>query len=281
MSTDNQKQVTTDNELKNTSYELFILLVSFLSILNLFILILPSTNPLLKGVVHIMDGFLTVIFLSDFLYRLFTAESKFNYFFKNWGWADLLASLPAQQLKLFRFFRIVRVIRLLREIGVKNMINEILGNRAGGALYITVFSVILVLEFAGTAIVLVEGNNPDANIQTASDAVWWGFVTITTVGYGDHYPVSNSGRLVGMMVMMLGVGLFGVLTGFLANAFLAEDDAPLPSSSSDNPQTQIAKFRQLLEEQEQMNIALRTQLADIEKLLEINNQKEADEGKTI
>ena len=267
MSIEEQDQFTAGQELKDTSYELFILLVSFLSIFNFILLYAPGIDPILKGVVLIMDSFLTIIFLSDFLYRFFTAESKIDYFFKNWGWADLLASLPAQQLKLFRFFRIVRVIRLLRQFGLKNMVNEVIGNRAGGALYITVFLVIIVLEFAGTAIIAVEGDNPQANIQTASDAVWWGFVTITTVGYGDHYPVSASGRIVGMIVMMLGVGLFGVLTGFLANAFLAEDDQSQPAISAGEPQQQLAKFRQLLEEQEQMNIALRAQLVEIEQLL--------------
>ena len=273
MSIEEQDQFTAGQELKDTSYELFILLVSFLSIFNLILLYAPGIDPILKGVVLIMDSFLTIIFMSDFLYRFFTAESKIDYFFKNWGWADLLASLPAQQLKLFRFFRIVRVIRLLRQFGLKNMVNEVIGNRAGGALYITVFLVIIVLEFAGTAIIAVEGDNPQANIQTASDAVWWGFVTITTVGYGDHYPVSGSGRLVGMIVMMLGVGLFGVLTGFLANAFLAEDDHSLPAISTGEPQQQLAKFRQLLEEQEQMNIALRAQLAEIEQLIAPTSQK--------
>lgn len=268
MSQTELNKTSAGQELKDTSYELFILLVSFLSIFNLLVLIVPGFDPLLKNVVRIMDSILTIIFLADFLYRFFTAESKIDYFFKNWGWADLLGSLPAQQLKIFRVFRVIRVIRLMREFGIKNMIFEIRDNRAGGALYITVFLVIIVLEFAGTAIVLVEADNPNANIKTASDAIWWGFVTITTVGYGDQYPVSNSGRLVGMIVMMLGVGLFGVLTGFLANAFLAEDDEPIAVSTTDNPQTQIAKFRQLLEEQEQMNIALRAQLSEIEKLLD-------------
>jgi voltage-gated potassium channel len=84
----------TSRELKNTSYELFILLISILSIINLVLLIIPGINPDIKGVLQIMDAFITVIFMSDFLYRLFTAESKRDYFFRNWGWADLLASMP-------------------------------------------------------------------------------------------------------------------------------------------------------------------------------------------
>ncbi len=267
MAKDEIDQASAGQELKSTSYELFILLVSFLSIFNLVILILPGIDPTLKGVVHIIDFFLSAIFIADFLYRLLTAESKTGYFFKQWGWADLLASIPAQQLKVFRIFRVMRVIRLMRIFGVRNMIHEIRDNRAGSALYIAVFMVILVLEFAGTSIVFVEANNPDANIKTASDAVWWGFVTITTVGYGDHYPVSQTGRFVGMIVMMLGVGLFGVLTGFLANAFLAEDEPIQEEPVAIEPQTQLNQFRQLLEEQEKMNVALCAQLAEIEKLI--------------
>jgi voltage-gated potassium channel len=267
MSTNETNQTTSGQELKNTGYELFILLVSCLSIFNLVIIILPGIDPILKGVVHILDLFLSMIFIADFLYRLFTAESRFGYFFKNWGWADLLASLPFQQVKIFRIFRIIRVFRLLRSFGIKNMLYDLRDNRAGSALYIAVFMVILVLEFAGTAIIAIEGNLPDANIKTASDAIWWGFVTITTVGYGDRYPVSNSGRFVGMLVMMLGVGLFGVLTGFLANAFLAEDEPIQEKQVTIEPQTQLSQFRQLLEEQEKMNIALRAQLTEIEKLI--------------
>lgn len=57
------------------------------------------------------------------------------------------------------------------------------------------------------------------NVLKFADGVWWSFVTITTVGYGDLYPVSNLGRMIGFLVMTLSVGTFGVLTGFLANAF--------------------------------------------------------------
>ena len=66
----------------------------------------------------------------------------------------------------------------------------------------------------------LEARSPDANITTAGDALWWGIVTVTTVGYGDQYPVTTGGRIVGVFVLILGVGLFGTFTGFLANAFL-------------------------------------------------------------
>jgi voltage-gated potassium channel len=66
-----------------------------------------------------------------------------------------------------------------------------------------------------------ERTDPDANITTTSDALWYSIVTMSTVGYGDQYPVTNLGRLIGTLVIILGVAVFGTLTGFLANAFLA------------------------------------------------------------
>jgi voltage-gated potassium channel len=70
-------------------------------------------------------------------------------------------------------------------------------------------------------VLAAEARADNANILTASDALWWSYVTVTTVGYGDRFPVTTSGRVVGVAMLTIGVGLFGVLTGFLANAFLA------------------------------------------------------------
>ena len=252
-------------ELKNTSYELFILLLSLLSIFNLLIFIMPGIDPVIEGVVRIVDRFITIVFMLDFLYRFFTAESKTDYFIRNWGWADLLASMPIQQLKIFRIFRIVRVIRLLRIYGWRNMLAEIWDNRAGSALYLTVFMVLLVLEFGGMGIVFAEVHNPDSNIKTAGDGVWWAFVTITTVGYGDRFPVTNLGRFIGFFVMVLGVGTFGVLTGFLANAFLSpDDDESGKQREGPEPNAEMSELRRLLDAQESVNARILNKLELIE-----------------
>jgi voltage-gated potassium channel Kch len=75
------------------------------------------------------------------------------------------------------------------------------------------------MEVSSIAMLNAENGAPNANIKTASDALWWGYVTIATVGYGDKYPVTNQGRIVGLFVMTAGVGLFSVLTSFLADWF--------------------------------------------------------------
>ena len=137
------------------------------------------------------------------------------------GWADLLASLPFQQVKILRVFRLVRVFRLLREYGVRNIARSLLQDRAGSALLILLLMGILVLEFGSLWILDVEQNAPGANITTASDALWYTIVTISTVGYGDRYPVTNEGRVIGSLIIIVGVGIFGTFTGYLANLFLA------------------------------------------------------------
>ncbi len=252
-------------ELKSTSYEIFILLLSILSLLNIVIFILPSIDPLVKGVLLIMDIFITLIFMIDFIYRLFTADSKSDYFLRQYGWADLLSSLPFQATKIFRVFRIFKIVRLSRSYGPGTIVRELRDNRAGSALWLTIFLVIVVLEFGGSLIVAVEADDPSANITTAGDGVWWAFVTITTVGYGDRFPVTESGRLVGVLTMMLGVGLFGVLTGFLATAFIPEmKEKRAGEPVGGDGEDQISEIRRLIGEQERLTKSLKSKIAQIE-----------------
>ena len=148
---------------------------------------------------------------------------------------------------------------------------QISDHRADAALSVIAFLIICVLEFGGIFVIFAERPNPDANIQTASDAVWWAFVTITTVGYGDRYPTTNWGRLVGVLVMITGVGLFGVLTGYLANAFLAppkkEDEKPEPTQAPAqlDAQALLAEMKRLLSEQEKAQEELRTMVAELKQ----------------
>ena len=207
--------------LVHPGYELFILALSVLSLVNLVFLVLPwPLDGQQRDVILIVDGILTIVFLSDFAWRLTSAESKRAYFFQDRGWLDLIGSLPL--LRVFRIFRVLRVGRLVREYGHGTLARWLLRERAQSALYVVCFLVILVLEVSSVLMLPLEARSPAANITTAGDALWWGIVTVTTVGYGDQYPVTTGGRVVGVFVLILGVGLFGTFTGFLANSFLSK-----------------------------------------------------------
>jgi voltage-gated potassium channel len=131
--------------------------------------------------------------------------------------------------------------------------------------------VIIVIEFGGMGIVYAEAWHPDANIKTGGDGAWWSFVSITTVGYGDRYPVTPVGRIIGLVVLTVGVSTYGVLSGFLANAFFPTGrDASEERIPADNTD-EITDLRALLEEQAKLNQALRKQLDQLER----SNEDEA------
>ena len=104
---------------------------------------------------------------------------------------------------------------------------------------------ILVLEFGSLLMLHLEADVEGANITDASDALWYIIVTMSTVGYGDQYPITNPGRVVGVVIIVVGVGIFGTLTGYLANLFLgpkrrAADDDECPPSRRRGHRTEDA-----------------------------------------
>ena len=208
-----------NEELKNLNYEVFILAISFLSILNWSLYFILDDGEVL-GVIFFVDLLLAFIFLGDFLYRLFTAESKRRYFLRQYGWLDLISSLPFPQIRITRLGRIIRAIIMMREIGVRTLVKRSFEDRVGTAVYLVAILIIVVLEFGSLLVLAVEQGAPGSNIKTAGDAVWWSIVTMATVGYGDFTPVTGQGRFLAVFVIVLGVALFGVVTGSLANRFV-------------------------------------------------------------
>ena len=217
------KHQDTGEVLLSPAWEVFILGVSILSVLNL-LLVGVVRSPHLDQVFVIIDSLLTFIFLLDLGRRLVVAQDRRKYLVKGYGWVDVIAAFPI--LRILRVLRIVRMVIVMRRLGGPlNAFKAFFSNRAAGGLLSVLLVAILVLEFGALAILAAEDGHPEANIHNASDAVWYLLVTMSTVGYGDHYPVTGLGRAIGALIIVVGVGVFGTLTGFLANAFLAPREA--------------------------------------------------------
>ena len=229
-------------------YDIFVIGLTLLSLINLVLYVVAKDDNILH-VVGLMDRFFSIFFLADFVRLLLQSQSKSVYVFKEYGWADFLASLPMPQFKLLRLIRLVKAYALIKRSGGRRIVRDFMRNKATGALYIIFFFIIVLLQYGSIFVLAAERANTEANIKTASDAIWWTYVTITTVGYGDRYPTTNQGRVIGMVVMLVGVGLFAVMTGFLANKFLpSEDNEPNDTNDIDALKKELADIKSLLQQ---------------------------------
>jgi voltage-gated potassium channel len=263
---------------KGSSYEGFILFLSLLSIFNIIFLVFPGLNPDATRVVFVIDLFLSFIFLLDFLFRLFTADSKSQYFFRNRGWADLLSSAPLPGMKIFRLFRVARDVRLMRTFGIGRLKYEFSEQRAEGTLFFVFFFIILLVEVSATLVLDVERTAPGANIKTAGDALWWAYVTIATVGYGDQYPVTARGRIVGIILMTAGISVFGTLAGFLSNKLTAprERHSEQTISMQGRQRETMNELREMITHQEELYRDIIARLEKIEQTLKIEKGEEKE-----
>jgi voltage-gated potassium channel len=203
-----------------TIFQLFMVVLSVYVLGALFVESMFKISPEMLGLLQQIDSFVCLIFLGDFFYRFYHAPSKWR--FMRWGWIDFLSSIPT--LDLFRggrIFQIVRIFRVLRGFrSVKFLMRYLQKNRSQNTI-VTVAAFSCLLAMGGSmAILHLEEASPDRNIKTPSDALWWSIVTITTVGYGDRFPVTDAGRVVASMLMIAGVGLFGTFTAFIASLFV-------------------------------------------------------------
>jgi len=197
---------------------LVIALLSILTLVCLFVETVCKVTGSTATIFSVFDTTACALFLANFIYELFTAESKKK--FLKWGWIDLVSSVPSVGfLRIGRVIRLVRVFRVLRATrSVKRLTDWIFSHRHMSAFASSFLVGCLLIVGAAIAILNVE-TATTSNIKTASDAIWWAFVTMTTVGYGDFYPVTAIGRIVASMLMLCGIGMFGTYAGMMASWF--------------------------------------------------------------
>jgi voltage-gated potassium channel len=243
METHESQVVEEPNEL----YELFIGILTLFALGVMVVELLASERPVLE-VLSGIDTLLCLLFVADFARSVRRAPVKRAYLWP-YGVVDLLGSVPGVGplvlLRLFRLSRLSRATRSLQGEGARHLVRQFVRRRSEAALYVIVLSSLTVLTIGSLLVASIEPSVPDSNIKSGGDAFWWAFVTITTVGYGDRFPVTPEGRIVGGMTMLLGIGVFAVFTGYLSGAFLGgrpPDDGPSPDGSA--TATELAALRQ-------------------------------------
>jgi voltage-gated potassium channel len=212
------------------AYNIFILVLTVFSLVLMVVLLLPIDQQT-RELVNLYDNLVCVIFLIDFGINLSGSRPRRAYFVDSRGWLDLLGSIPTfgflpftSLFRLARLSRLARITRLLRGQAGAELVADVIRNRGQYATFITLLAAGIVLTTASILVLEFEAGAPDANITTGGDALWWAVVTITTVGYGDFYPVTMLGRLTAFFVMLAGVGIIGALASILASVLVPQGD---------------------------------------------------------
>lgn len=205
---------------RNAPYLLFSLLLSLATLTALAIASVEDLDPEIRQVLQYADWLVCTLFFVDFLFQFGRAEQRLQYMLR-WGWLDLLSCIPmVDALRWTRIGRVARIIVLLRALRSFRVLWSFLREqRAQSSLLVAALLALALIVFSAIAILHFE-QGPQANIRTAGDALWWALTTVTTVGYGDHYPVTTGGRFTAIVLMTGGVGLFATLSGALAAWFL-------------------------------------------------------------
>lgn len=166
----------------------------------------PEISPFWRHVCTVTDYLVWLIFVVEFLARIMLAERRAHYVAKHVP-DVLMVALPAlRPLRLLRFLVLLRVINRRATASLHGRVVSYVVASAG-----------LVLLISALAMLEAERPNPTANIRTFDDALWWAVTTMSTVGYGDRFPTTDDGRIVGAGLMLAGVALLGVVTATLAS----------------------------------------------------------------
>nr|WP_298378949.1 ion transporter [uncultured Halomonas sp.] len=244
-----------------TPFQLVLLVLSFYVLGALIADLFFNLSPEMSRLLNYLDIVVCIFFFLDFSIRFYAAPNKRR--FMRWGWIDLLASIPAGLFMAGRLVRIVQILRVLRAIKSMRMLWRLMfRNRAKGIFASAATTTLLLVAFGSMTILLVESPNPDSPIDTAEEALWWAFVTVTTVGYGDYYPITTLGRVVAVLLMICGVGLFGSFAAYVGSLFI--DD----QSDEDERQHQASRrmIRHVYQEMGELHAEIRAMREEIREL---------------
>ncbi|MCP4838912.1 MAG: ion transporter [Planctomycetes bacterium] len=201
-------------------YDLFI---SVAAVISISMLIWQWTLPDKSEVgelLLIFDWAFCLMFFLDFLRNIVIAKRKLRYLY-TWGPFDLISSIPViYGLRATRLARVFRIVRLVR--GIRILVQVWSRDRAASVVALMMASGIATIIGVSSAVLHVERDAPGSSIKTGAEAAWWGVVTVSTVGYGDLVPITKSGRILAVVLMVVGIGLFATFAGAIANIFMRQ-----------------------------------------------------------
>lgn len=242
-----------DGDLLSKIFDGLIMGLIFLSVLSIILESFESINQRFSAVFHVFEVISVVVFSLEYLLRIFTADFLFpeskhprlKYIFSAMAMIDLAAILPfflpfisvdlrfLRMARLFRLFRLLRVFKLGRYFDALMIVVSVI-RKSASQLIVSVALCLFVMLFSAIIMYTIENPVQPQQFPNVIASLWWAICTLTTVGYGDIYPVTGIGRFLAAVISLVGIGIIAIPTGIIAAGFSSaieerEPDAPDPA----------------------------------------------------
>lgn len=216
---------------KSRVFAYFIQALIFISIISFSYETIPDLDTSTRKILRITEVFCVLVFSIEYLLRIYVADHKLKFVFSFYGIIDLLAILPfylalgidLRSLRALRFLRLFRILKLMRYNRAINHFTKAIALAKEEILLFLIVTLILIY-FSAVGIYYFENEVQPENFSSIFDSLWWAIITLTTVGYGDVYPITVGGKVFTFFILMIGLGIVAIPTGIISSALTKSVD---------------------------------------------------------
>jgi len=217
--------VDSNDNLASKTYDICNQILIILSIIAFSIETIPDISASTINYLENFEAFVIIIFTLEYFVRIYTADKKLSYLFSFYGLIDLLVILPfylalfvdLRAVKAFRLLRLFSLLKLVRYSATLNKFEKALQHSKEEFIVFFIFTIIL-FYLASIGIYYFENTAQPEIFRSVFDSMWWAVATLTTVGYGDVYPITVGGKIFTTIILLLGLGIVGIPAGIVASA---------------------------------------------------------------
>lgn len=223
--------VEINDNTKSRVFAYFIQALIFLSIIAFSYETVPDLEPSTRKLLRIIEIFCVIVFTIEYLLRIYVSDKKHKFIFSFFGIIDFLAILPfylslgvdLRSLRALRFLRLFRILKLIRyNKAIKHFSKAI--SLAKEEILLFLIVTLILIYFSAVGIYYFENEAQPENFSSIFDSLWWAIITLTTVGYGDVYPITVGGKVFTFFILMIGLGIVAIPTGIISSALTKSVD---------------------------------------------------------
>jgi voltage-gated potassium channel len=230
-----------DNNRLSKIFAFFIQFLILLSIVTFSVETIPDLSEGTISLLHRIELISVIIFSLEYVLRIYVADSKPKFIFSFFGIIDLLAILPFYlsfgiDLRSLRALRFVRLFRLFKLARYNRAIKEFTAavKVAKEQIVLFMFITFILIYLSAVGIYYFENEAQPEHFASIFDSLWWAIITLTTVGYGDVYPITVGGRVFTFCILLIGLGIVAIPTGIISSALMKSIDKKEEENSNEN-----------------------------------------------